>query len=40
MRIYFEDYFCIQFQLETWFRLMKQSDSRLSATFLKDKPEK
>jgi hypothetical protein len=40
MRIYFEDYFCIQSQLETWFRLMKQSDSRLSATFLKDKPEK
>jgi aromatic ring-cleaving dioxygenase len=40
MMIYFEDYFCIQFQLETWFLLIKQSVSRLSATFLKDKPDK
>jgi len=36
--IFFGLYFCIQFHIETWFRLIKQDD--LSDVLLKDNPEK
>src|SRR4051794_18074248 len=36
--IFFGLYFCIQFQIETWFRLIKQDN--LSDVLLKDNPEK
>jgi hypothetical protein len=32
-------YFCIQFQIETWFRLIKHDDS-LSEAIIKESPEK
>ena len=36
---FFGLYFCIQFQMETWFRLIKHDDS-LSEALLKESPEK
>jgi len=36
---FFGLYFCIQFQMETWFRLIKH-DNNISEALLKESPEK